>query len=316
MGMATPVDEHPGDADAQRRTALLRLLLGACLIGSNGLMVRLSGLPPTVSAFWRMALAGVLFAAMVTFYRGWKPMPRRAWAWLAIPACAFALDLWLWHRSILIVGPGLATLLGNAQVFFMALAGALLFGERIGAAFVAGLALAAFGLWLLLGGDWASLPAQYRWGVWLGLATGFCYAVYNLGLKRTQSEARCDAPGAASTEQVLCYAAFGTALLLGIAVRAEGASYAIPNLRTLLILLALAGVGHCLAWSLISRAMARLPVTVIGLLLLLQPLVAFLLDVLVLHHDASGREWLGLGVALAGIFVAGMKRRPIPEPIA
>ena len=316
MGMATPVDELPGGADAQRRTASLRLLFGACLIGSNGLMVRISGLPPTVSAFWRMALAGVLFAAMVTFHRGWKPIPARAWAWLAIPAFAFAADLWLWHRSILIVGPGLATLLGNAQVFFMALAGALLFGERIGAAFVAGLALTAFGLWLLLGGDWAALPAGYRWGVWLGLATGLCYAVYNLGLKRTQSEADCDAPGAASTEQVLCYAAFGTALLLAAMVGAEGASFAIPDLRVLLILLALAGIGHCLAWSLISRAMARLPVTLIGLLLLLQPLVAFLLDVLVLQHQAQPREWLGLGLALAGIFVAGMKRRPIPEPIA
>jgi len=314
--MAAPVDGLPGGADAQRRTALLRLLLGACLIGSNGLMVRLSGLPPTVSAFWRMALAGVMFAAVVTLYRGWKPMPARAWAWLAIPAIAFAADLWLWHRSILIVGPGLATLLGNAQVFFMALAGALLYGERVGAAFVAGLALAAFGLWLLLGGDWAALPNEYRWGVWLGLGTGVCYAVYNLGLKRTQSEADCDAPGAASTEQVLCFAAFGTALLLGAMVRAEGASFAIPGLRTLLILLALAGIGHCLAWSLISRAMAKLPVTLIGLLLLLQPLVAFLLDVIVLQHKAQPREWLGLGLALAGIFVAGMKRRPIPEPIA
>lgn len=314
--MATPVEELPGGADAQRRTALLRLLLGACLIGSNGLMVRLSGLPPTVSAFWRMALAGVLFAAMVTLRRGWKPMPGRAWAWLALPACAFAADLWLWHRSILIVGPGLATLLGNAQVFFMALAGAVLFGERIGAAFIAGLALAAFGLWLLLGGDWAALPPHYRWGVWLGLGTGFCYAAYNLGLKRTQSEADCDAPGAASTEQVLCFAAFGTALLLGAMVRIEGDSFAIPDLRTLSILLALAGIGHCLAWSLISRAMARLPVTLIGLLLLLQPLIAFLLDVLVLHHQAQPREWLGLGLALAGIFVAGMRRRPIPEPIA
>ena len=316
MGMAAPVDDFPGGAETQRRAALTRMLLGACLIGSNGLMVRLSGLPPTVSAFWRMALAGVLFALLVTLHRGWRPIPARAWAWLAIPAVAFAADLWLWHRSILIVGPGLATLLGNAQVFFMALAGALLFGERIGAAFVAGLALAAFGLWLLLGGDWASLPSEYRWGVWLGLGTGVCYAVYNLTLKRTQSEADCDAPGAASTEQVLCIAAFGTALLLGIVVRVEGHSFAIPDLRTLAILLALAGIGHCLAWSLISRAMARLPVTLIGLLLLLQPLIAFLLDVLVLHHDASGREWLGLGVALAGIFVAGMKRRPIPEPIA
>ena len=114
---------------------------------------------------------------------------------------------------------------------------------------------------------------------------------------------------------MLCYAAFGTALLLAAMVRAEGASFAIPDLRVLLILLALAGIGHCLAWSLISRAMARLPVTLIGLLLL-QPLVAFLLDVLVLQHRAQPRAWLGLGLALAGIFVAGMKRRPIPEPIA
>ena len=115
---------------------------------------------------------------------------------------------------------------------------------------------------------------------------------------RTQSEADCDAPGAASTEQVLCFAAFGTALLLGGIVRAEGHSFAIPDLRTWLILLALAGIGHCLAWSLISRAMAKLPVTLVGLLLLLQPLIAFLLDVLVLRHDARPREWLGLGLAL------------------
>jgi drug/metabolite transporter (DMT)-like permease len=316
MGMAAPLDELPGGTDAPRRDALVRMLLGACLIGSNGLMVHLSGLAPTVSAFWRMALAGVLFAAMVTLHRGWKPIPARAWAWLALPACAFAIDLWLWHRSILIVGPGLATLLGNAQVFFMALAGALLFGERIGVAFVAGQAHAALGLWLLLGGDWASLPAGYRWGVWLGLGTGIAYAAYNLSLKHAQSEARCDLPGKASTEQVLCCAAFGTALLLALAVRVEGDSFAIPDLRTLLILLALAGVGHCLAWSLISRAMAKLPVTLVGLLLLLQPLIAFMLDVLVLHHRASSREWLGLGLALAGIFVAGMQRRPNPEPIA
>ena len=105
-------------------------------------------------------------------------------------------------------------------------------------------------------------------------------------------------------------------MLLGGIVRAEGHSFAIPDLRTFAILLLLAGIGHCLAWSLISRAMAKLPVTLVGLLLLLQPLVAFLLDVLVLHHDANPREWLGLGVALAGIFVAGMKKRPIPEPIA
>ena len=150
----------------------------------------------------------------------------------------------------------------------------------------------------------------------LGLGTGFCYAAYNLGLKRTQSEAGCDAPGAASTRTGAVHRSVRHCAVAGRDGPRRRRPFAIPGLRTLLILLALAGIGHCLAWSLISRAMAKLPVTLIGLLLLLQPLVAFLLDVLVLHHQAQAREWLGLGLALAGIFVAGMKRRPIPEPIA
>jgi len=71
----------------------------------------------------------------------------------------------------------------------MAIAGVLLFGERLNARFVAGVLLAFFGLWLLLGADWATLPAQYRWGVWLGLGAGVCYAAYNVGIKRSQAEA-------------------------------------------------------------------------------------------------------------------------------
>jgi len=53
--------------------------------------------------------------------------------------------------------------------------------------------------------------------------------------------------------------------------------------------------------------MARLPVALVGLLLLFQPIVAFLLDVGLLGRATSAREWLGLAVSLAGIFVAGLK---------
>ncbi|MEP6634637.1 MAG: EamA family transporter, partial [Luteimonas sp.] len=109
------------------RGALWCLLIGAALIGSNGMMVRLAGTPPTISAFWRMLFAAVLLLTFVFARRGWQTLPRRAWWWLLVPAGAFATDLWLWHRSILLVGPGLATVLANAQVFFMALAGVVLY---------------------------------------------------------------------------------------------------------------------------------------------------------------------------------------------
>jgi drug/metabolite transporter (DMT)-like permease len=300
------------------RGALLCLLAGAALIGTNALMVRLAETAPTISAFWRMLFAGTLLLAYVFATRGWQRLPRRVWWWVLVPAAAFAADLWLWHRSILLVGPGLATLLANAQVFFMALAGVVFYRERLGPRFVAGIVLAFIGLWLLLGGSWSSLPEQYRWGVWLGLATGVCYAAYNLGLKRVQHEAMGEGSRqAAPIEQVLALASLGCAVLLGLAGLAEGASFAIPSWRSFWILLLLAAFGHCLSWVLISRAMQQLGVALIGLLLLLQPIVAFLLDVGLLDRATTPREWLGLAASLAGIFLASLKGRSrLPEPAA
>lgn len=295
------------------RAASLQLLAGAAIIGSNGILVRLAGMPPTAVAFWRMLLAGVLLAALVTLRHGWQALPGKAWRWLAVPVLAFAIDLWMWHQSILRIGPGLATLLANAQVFFMALAGVLLFRERLGPRFVVGVLLAFFGLWLLLGADWAGLPPQYRGGVWLGLATGLAYAAYNIGIKRTQALAgagRARVP----VEQVLCLAAFGSALCLGAIGWAEGEALRPPSLHAWGVLLALAAIGHCLSWILISRAMGALPVALAGLLLLAQPIVAYLLDVLLFDVPVSPRQWLGLAVSLAGIFVAGVRGRQPPLP--
>lgn len=296
------------------RAALLSMLAGAALIGTNGLMVRFAQTPPTVSAFYRMLIAGVFLTLLLRLRGRWAPLPRRVW-WLALmPAVAFATDLWLWHRSILLIGPGLSTLLANSQVFFMALAGLLLYRERIGPRFLAGIVLAFAGLWLLLGGEWSKLPAEYRWGVWLALGTGVCYAVYNISLRNVQQRAAQDRDGPAPVEQVLAIVSLGTAVFLGLAVVGEGASFAIPSWWSLGVLLTLALVGHCLSWVLISRAMPHLSVALIGLLLLVQPIVAFLLDVGLLGRVTTPREWAGVAVSLAGIFVAGLKRRSrLPE---
>ncbi|MCL1634444.1 DMT family transporter [Luteimonas sp. SX5] len=296
------------------RAALLSMLAGAALIGTNAMMVRFAGTPPTVSAFWRMLFAGLMLVLLLRATGRWQKLPRNAWWWALVPATAFACDLWLWHRSILLIGPGLATLLGNAQVFFMALAGVLLYRERLGPRFLAGIVLAFVGLWLLLGSGWSALPPQFRWGVWLGLGTGVCYAIYNITLRRAQQHAREASRGPAPIEQVLAIASLGSAVLLGMMAAAEGASFAIPSWQSLAILLTLALFGHCLSWVLISRAMPHLSVALIGLLLLLQPIVAFLLDVWALDRATTPREWAGLAVSLAGIFLAGLKGRSrLPE---
>lgn len=294
--------------------ALMWMAIGAIIIGTNGPMVRIAETPPTVSAFWRLLFGGVLVLLYARATRQWQSLPRRVWLWALLPGAIFACDLWLWHRSILLIGPGLSTLLANAQVFFMALAGVLLFGERLGPRFLMGILLSFFGLWLMLGGSWATLPPEYRWGVWMGLATGLSYAIFNIGLRRAQQVAHVDSSRPAPVAQVLGIVSLIGAAALGVAGVAEGTSFAIPSLKSLWVLLALAGIGHCLSWVLISKAMAHLRVAVIGLMLLLQPIVAFLLDVGLFDRPTTSREWLGLAFTLAGIFLASLKGRSrLPE---
>src|SRR5262249_21151738 len=148
---------------------------------------------------------------------------------------AFGVDLMLWHRSIREVGPGLATLLGNFQVFIMAGVGIVFYGERPGWRFAFGVALALLGLWLLVGAGWSTLTPSYRLGVLLGILTGVAYAVYMLSLRHAQLRRRDLTP-----ERTLCLVSLLCALMLAAAIWVEGAGFGIPDAQTWTALLGLA----------------------------------------------------------------------------
>src|SRR5688572_6867474 len=160
-----------GVTQAHYRGALAAMALGAVLISTSAVFVKWVSIGPTASAFWRMGLAAVLLLAWFvkpSVRAGWKPSPR-VFGLLVVAALFFAVDLWMWHRSILYVGVGLATLLGNFQVFVLAGYGAFVLGERGGWRLWAGLSMAVFGLALLLAPGWESLDTRFRIGIAFGL---------------------------------------------------------------------------------------------------------------------------------------------------
>jgi drug/metabolite transporter (DMT)-like permease len=55
--------------------------------------------------------------------------------------------------------------------------------------------------------------------------------------------------------------------------------------------------------------MPLLPASTVGLLLLLQPGLSFVLDVLLFARPTVPRDWIGLALSLLGIFVAGQRSR-------
>ncbi len=282
---------------------------GAALISTTSIFVRWAHVAPTVSGLYRMLFGGVMLLVLLLARREWRRVVLQDLVWLIVPALAFAADLIIWHRSILYIGPGLATLVANFQVFIMALVGVVFYREKLGPRFILGLILALIGLWLLVGVDWDSFTPQFRIGVDLGLFTGVAYAVYLLSLRRLQMRrVNLDA------SQVLCLNSLLCALVLAAVVGIEGSSYAIPDTQSWLALLGLGLFGQVLGWVLIARAMPQLPASLVGLLLLLQPALSFVLDVILFARPTSGLDWIGLALSLVGIFVGSVRARPAPAP--
>src|SRR5262249_45734876 len=196
--------------------------------------VRCAHVEPTTSAFYRMAFGGLMLLAVQLATRRWRMPDGGEIALLLLPAFAFGADLMVWHRSILIVGPGLATLLGNFQVFIMAGVGIAFYRERPGWRFALGVLLALCGLWLLVGAGWSALEPRYRLGVLLGVLTGVAYAVYMLSLRHAQLRRRDLSP-----ERTLCLVSLVCGLMLAAAVAIENAGFAIPDPQSWLALLRL-----------------------------------------------------------------------------
>jgi drug/metabolite transporter (DMT)-like permease len=289
------------------RTALIEMIVGAAAISTTSLFVKVAHVGPTVSGFYRMAFGGGMLLIGLVALGKWRRVALSDLGWLMIPAVAFAADLMLWHRSILYVGPGLATLLGNFQVFLMALAGFAIYREKLGPAFLAGVALALVGLYLLVGIGWGDVGAQYRLGVVLGIATGVAYAVYMLSTRQAQRGGHVRLAPA----QLLCVSSLLCAVVLGIACLVEGDSFALPDAQAWVSLLGLAFFGQVLGWVLLTRAMPQLPASLIGLLLLLQPALSFVFDVILFARPTRALDWAGVALSLVGIFV-GSYRRPAP----
>lgn len=304
--MSASVDRAPWAA----RFPVAATLIGASVISTNSVMVKFAHVGPTVSGFYRMFFGGLMLALLLFVTTRTLRFTWRQLGWMTLPAIAFAFDLWFWHRSIESVGPGVATLLANLQVFLMAIVGIALFGERPGGRFYAGLVLAFAGTWLLVGRDWGTFDGDYKIGVVMGLVTAVCYAVYLLSMREAQRRAPDDSP-----ERVLCVATLLSSVFLFGAGTVEGASFVIPDGQSWLALIALGFTGQVLGWVLITRAMPNLPASLVGLLLLLQPSGSFVLDVLLLGRATSPLDWVGVAISLAGIFLASSRRKPVPREV-
>lgn len=275
--------------------AVARLLAGAACISFAPVLVKAMTVPATPAAMWRLLVGGALLAAIVLARerRGLRA-PRRAVVLAVLAGVSFAADLWFWHRCIRILGPGVATLLGNLQVLPLALGGWVLWGERPTRAFWTALPLAGLGL-ALVAGLGTDTPADAV-GVVYGLLTAVTYAGYILGLRGAAH-----AGGPPSPLRDVAIASLASGAVLVPIVAAEGVRVMPADGTEVAMLAAYAVVPQVFGWVLIAGALPRVPAATAGLALLFQPALAMGWDVLFFSRAFGAREVAGAALLLAAI---------------
>lgn len=293
----------------QHNITLINILVGACFISFSGIWVAWSGVDPTVSAFYRVFFGAAFLLVPCTINHEFRKLDAPTFLMVSLCGLCFAADLVCWHTCINYIGPGLATIIGNFQVFILTFISLIFLGERVSFRFVISVPLAIAGLFLIIGFNWSDLPPGYSTGIWLGIATAVFYSGFILSLRKIQTM---------QTEPLFFYnlllVSISSSVFLGIVIIYSGVGFSIPTLSSLGSLLGLALLSQTIGWNFISKGLSKIAPFIAGIILLLQPALAFIWDVLIFDRQTTLLNWIGVIIALSAIYMgmtsAGKKDKP------
>ena len=285
---------------------LLKLLAGSICISFSPVFIKVANTDPDLAGFYRMLFAGASLFILFLLRKAKLNIPKRPMIFLVCCGIFLAIDFMFWHRSINLIGPGLSTLLGNFQVFFTAVFSWLFFKEKISALFALAILLALTGLLLITGIDFPALSGGIKTGISFALITAVLYSFYILSMKRAMDKS------AISGISAMLVISISSTLLLAAIGLAKGTPFAITDSRSLLALVGVGIISTTLGWSMITSAMKTVSATAVSLILLLQPALSFLWDILLFKRPTSGYEYLGIALILLAIYFGSLRKKEKP----
>ena len=239
----------------------------------------------------RMIWSLVVSAIVLTAVRGWpaiRAMPRRVWALVVAGACMIAVN---WGIYIWAVNNGHvveASLGYFVNPLVSVLLGVVIFRERLRVAQWAavGLGVVAVTVLAFAGG---AVP-------WIALSLAASFALYGLVKKVIPL-----APTASLTAEGLVLAL--PALTYLLVLQLNGSSTLTAYGAGHVLLLASSGVVTCVPLLAFAVAAQALPLSVLGLLQYITPVVQFLIGVFWFGENMPPSRWLGFALVWAALAV-------------
>ena len=271
-------------------------MAGGVMISFSAVFAKLTTVEPDVAAFYRTFVGGMFLVVLSLASGRSLRLPPRVLPWAVGAGASLVLDLVFWHRSISIVGPGLATILINFQVFFLAVAGWICFSEKVPKRLAVAIPMALIGLWLIVGVDVAGLPENTMLGILLGLGAAFWLGMYTLTVRIARSVPGC--PGSAPSVAII---SLTSAVLLAGVCLYQGQSLAVPTIEDGMWLFLYGLVSQGLGWLLIAGGLPKVPAFVAGMAILIMPTLSFIWDILLFQRPTGPMGVFGAVLALVAI---------------
>ncbi len=287
--------------DSDRRTMLIALA-GAVAISFSPVFYIYSDTNPSTGAFFRMLYALPALALLAYLVRKSDTRSSRT-RWTAFGAgLILAPDMLSYHSSMIFIGIGIATLIGNSQVIIVTLASWKLFGEKPNQAILISLPVVIIGLALISGiadtNPYGEDPVK---GVVFGTMAAFFYSSFLILFRYSNREL---APSSSVQLDATAGAALGL-LVLGLLPLSSMAIEPLefqptwPGHGWLIVLAILCQVA---GWLAIAHALPRLPAAHTSFAILLQPVLTLIWGYVILHQEGhSQNQVIGIFLVLAAI---------------
>lgn len=285
------VPPRPGE---HRALAWAALAAGILCIGFSAIFVKIAQVPGTSSAFYRTFFAALPLVALWLLRRPRLPAPRVLLVVL-LGGIFFGLDLALWNSSLILAPAATSTLLANNAPLWVGLGALVLFRERVGPRFWAGLAASLAGMTVLVGPrTWIDLTLGR--GEALAIAASAFYAAYLLTTQRVRAHI--------DTISFMTLSLLSSIALLLAATLALGAPLGGFAPRSWLALLGLGLISHLGGWLCINWALGHLRAAPVSVALLGQAPITALLAIPLLGEGLAAGQIAGGALVLGGIWIA------------
>ncbi len=266
------------------------------------IFIRLAEAPPLVIATYRLAIASLILipVAAVKSAFNLRTLSWQNWLMLTLSSIFVALHFGLWITSLSYTSIASSVILVTSHPIFVAVISYFLWQERLDIVMMAGIAVSMFGIFGLNYGGYTFSAASFR-GDLLALMAALAMGGYLIIGRQLKTHIT-----------VLPYLTLiysGAAVLLLLTTLLSGYSLTGYSLKTYSMMILLAVVPQLIGHSSLNIALRWLPVTLVSVAILGEPVGASLLGYLVMDEIPTGSEIISGLLILTGIFIV-VRRNP------